>query len=120
MSADEMRISDWSSDVCSSDLFRAAMGFASEYLASMFLRAKHKERYDDRRWVSENRGLLEIDWEGDDTLGFDFRVHTSDDEWSYEVKSNVNDEFEFEFSWKEMRITAECSADITRKYRLLY
>src|SRR3546814_11025441 len=107
----DLRISDWSSDVCSSDL---------EYLASMFLRAKHKERYDDRCWVSENRGLLEIDWEGDDTLGFDFRVHTSDVEWRYEVKSNINDEFEFDFSWNEMRIAAECSSDSTRKNRILY
>ena len=99
---------------------RSAMGFASEYLASRFLAEKHKERYDDRCWVSENRGLLEVDWEGDDTLGFDFLVRTADVEWRYEVKSNLNDEFEFEFSQNEMRVAADCSSDGTRKYRILY
>ncbi len=99
---------------------RSAMGFASEYLASRFLIEKHKKRYDNRCWVSENRGLLEIDWEGDDTLGYDFRVQTADVEWRYEVKSNLDDAFEFEFSQNEMRVAAECSSDSTRKYRILY
>lgn len=99
---------------------RSAMGFASEYLASRFLQAKHKKRYDDRCWVSENRSLLEIDWEGDDTLGYDFRIHTVEVEWRYEVKSNLDDAFEFEFSQNEMHVAAECSSDGTRKYRILY
>ncbi|VWX57305.1 sacsin N-terminal ATP-binding-like domain-containing protein [Sphingorhabdus sp. 109] len=99
---------------------RSAMGFASEYLASRFLLEKHKERYDDRCWVSENRGLIEIDWEGDDALGFDFRVQTAEVEWRYEVKSNLDDAFEFEFSQNEMRVAADCSSDGTRKYRILY
>ena len=99
---------------------RSAMGFASEYLASRYLLDKHKKRYDERCWVSENRGLLEIDWEGDDTLGYDFCVRTADVEWRYEVKSNLDDAFEFEFSQNEMRVAAECSSDGTRKYRILY
>jgi anti-sigma regulatory factor (Ser/Thr protein kinase) len=99
---------------------RSAMGFASEYLASRFLLEKHKERYDDRCWVSENRGLLEVDWDGDDTLGYDFCIQTADVEWRYEVKSNLDDAFEFEFSQNEMRVAAECSSDGTRKYRILY
>lgn len=36
------------------------------------------------------------------------------------MKSNLNDEFEFEFTQNEMRVTAECSSDGTRKYRILY
>ena len=99
---------------------RSAMGLASEYLASRFLQAKHKKRYDDRCWVSENRSLLEVDWEGDDTLGYDFRIQTEAVEWRYEVKSNLDDAFEFEFSQNEMRVAAECSSDGTRKYRILY
>ncbi|WP_370285845.1 sacsin N-terminal ATP-binding-like domain-containing protein [Pseudooceanicola nanhaiensis] len=99
---------------------RSAMGFASEYLASRFLLAKHKDRYDDSCWVSENRGLLEFDWEGDDSLGYDFRIQTADVEWRYEVKSNLDDAFEFEFTQNEMRVAAECSSDGTRKYRILY
>jgi hypothetical protein len=103
-----------------SEEVRSAMGFAGEYLASRFLREKHKERYDDRSWVSENRGRLEVDWEGDDSLGYDFRVQTADVEWRYEVKSNLDEAFEFEFSQNEMRVAAECSSDGTRKYRILY
>ncbi|MFZ3583582.1 protein NO VEIN domain-containing protein [Loktanella sp. DJP18] len=89
-------------------------------LASRYLTEKHKKRYDDRSWVSENRGLLEINWEGDDTLGYDFCVQTADVEWRYEVKSNLDDAFEFEFTQNEMRVAAECSSDGTRKYRILY
>jgi hypothetical protein len=103
-----------------SDDVKSAMGFASEYLASRFLMEKHKERFNDRCWVSENRSLLEIDWDGDDTLGFDFRVQTVEVEWRYEVKANLDDAFEFEFTQNEMRIAAECAADTTRRYRILY
>lgn len=103
-----------------SEEVRSAMGFASEYLASRFLSAKHGDRYHDRCWVSENRGLLEIDWDGDDSLGYDFLVRTAEVEWRYEVKSNLDDAYEFEFSQNEMRVAAECSNDATRKYRILY
>ncbi|MFL6846315.1 MAG: sacsin N-terminal ATP-binding-like domain-containing protein [Allosphingosinicella sp.] len=102
------------------DDVKSAMGFASEYLAHRFLQHKHRDRYSDRCWVSENRSLLEIDWEGDDKLGFDFRVQTVEVDWRYEVKSNLDDAFEFEFTQNEMRIAAECAADTTRRYRILY
>lgn len=99
---------------------KSAMGFASEYLASRFLEEKHKDRYDDLCWVSQNRGRFLTDWDGDDSLGFDFRVKTSDVEWRYEVKSNLDDSFEFEFTQNEMRSAAECASDGSRKYRILY
>ncbi|MEJ1129083.1 DUF3883 domain-containing protein [Variovorax sp. CCNWLW225] len=102
------------------DDVRIAMGFASEYLASCFLREKHKDRYNDQCWVSENRAKLEIDWEGNDKLGYDFRVLTIDTEWRYEVKSNMDEAFEFEFTQNEMRSAAECASDGSRKYRILY
>lgn len=103
-----------------SEDLKSAMGFASEYLASRFLREKHKDRYNDRCWVSGNRSRLETDWEGDDSLGFDFKVQTVETEWRYEVKSNLDDAFEFEFTQNEMRSAAECAADGSRKYRILY
>jgi hypothetical protein len=102
------------------DDVKAAMGFASEYLARSFLMEKHKARFDDRSWVSENRRRLEIDWDGDDSLGFDFRVRTTEAEWRYEVKSSLEDSFEFEFTQNEMRVAAECAADTTKRYRILY
>lgn len=99
---------------------KSAMGFASEYLASCYLREKHKDRYNDRCWMSENRDRFETDWGGEDTLGFDFKVQTAEVEWRYEVKSNLDDAFEFEFTQNEMRNAAECAADGSRKYRILY
>ena len=70
--------------------------------------------------MSGNRSLLEIDWDGDDGLGFDFRVQTVEVEWRYEVKSNQDEAFEFEFTQNEMRNAAECGADTTRRYHILY
>lgn len=102
------------------DDVRTAMGFASEYLASCYLREKHKERYQSKCWVSRNRGKLEIDWDGDDDLGYDFKVLTGETEWRYEVKSSLDESFEFEFTRNEMRSAAECAADGSRKYRILY
>ncbi|MBD9561081.1 sacsin N-terminal ATP-binding-like domain-containing protein [Ensifer sp. ENS03] len=99
---------------------KSAMGFASEYLASHFLRQKHKDHYNDRCWVSENRSRFEIDWEGDDRLGFDFKVQTIEVEWRYEVKSNFDEAFEFEFTQNEMRSAAECASEGSKKYRILY
>jgi len=104
-----------------SDDVKAAMGFAGEFLAGRYLAAKHGVRFDDACWVSRNRELALRDGEfGDDGLGFDFRVRTKEVEWRYEVKASLEETFEFEFTQNEMRIAAECAADGSRRYRLLY
>lgn len=103
-----------------SDDTKIAMGLASEYLAGRFLAAKHKDRYDQSCWVSRYRGQVATDGAGDDALGFDFRVRTLEVEWRYEVKSSLEDSCEFEFTANEMRVAAECAADTTRRYRILY
>lgn len=82
---------------------------------------KHGVRFDDACWVSGNRELAVPDGAfGDDGLGFDFRVRTKEVEWRYEVKSSLDDSYEFEFTRNEMRVAAECSADASRRYRILY
>ncbi|WP_338610615.1 DUF3883 domain-containing protein [Pelagibacterium nitratireducens] len=104
-----------------SDDIKAAMGFAGEIVAARFLAAKHGVRFDDACWVSRNRELVLRDGEfGDDGLGFDFRVRTKEVEWRYEVKSSLDESFEFEFTQNEMRVAAECAADGSRRYRILY
>lgn len=104
-----------------SDDVKGAMGFAGEFLASHFLAAKHGVRFDDACWVSGNRELAVQDGAaGDDGLGFDFRVRTKEVEWRYEVKSTLDDSFEFEFTRNEMLVAAECGADASRRYRILY
>jgi len=99
---------------------KSAMGFASEFLASRFLAVKHRDRYGDSCWVSRNREHAATDGYGNDAEGFDFRIRTSDVEWRYEVKSSLEEGFEFEFTRNEFRVAAECAADGTRKYRILY
>ena len=104
-----------------SDDVKAAMGFAGEFLAGRFLAAKHGVRFDDACWVSRNRELALRDGEfGNDSLGFDFRVLTKEVEWRYEVKASLDETFEFEFTQNEMRVAAECAADGSRRYRILY
>lgn len=104
-----------------SDDVKGAMGFAGEFLARRFLASKHGVRFDDACWVSGNRELAVPDGAfGDDGLGFDFRVRTKEVEWRYEVKSSLDDSYEFEFTRNEMRVAAECSADASRRYRILY
>jgi len=99
---------------------KTAMGIASEYLASRFLAEKHKARFNDSCWVSRNRETMMTDADGEDWHGFDFRVRTVETEWRYEVKSSLDESFEFEFTQNEMRVAAECAADGPRKYRILY
>ena len=104
-----------------SDDVKGAMGFAGEFLASHFLAAKHGVRFDDACWVSGNRELAVQDGAaGDEGLGFDFRVRTKEVEWRYEVKSTLDNSFEFEFTRNEMRVAAECGSDASRRYRILY
>src|SRR3546814_2298770 len=67
-----MRISDWSSDVCSSDLFVDEAGFAEKIARGDFL--EHAEVFGRRygTGLSETRALLDaghdvildIDWQG--------------------------------------------------------
>lgn len=104
-----------------SDDVKGAMGFAGEFLAGRYLAAKHGVRFDDSCWVSGNRELAIRDGVlGEDALGFDFRVRTKEVEWRYEVKSTLDDSFEFEFTQNEMRVAAECAGDGSRRYRILY
>ena len=103
-----------------SDATKIAMGLANEYLVGRFLAAKHKERYDHSCWVSRYRSQVATDGAGDDALGFDFRVRTLEVEWRYEVKSSLEYICEFEFPANEMRVAAECAANTTRRYRILY
>lgn len=98
---------------------RAAMGLAGEILAYHFLAAKHRDRFSDQCWVSENRTSL-FPEAGDPRLGFDFRVRTSDTEWLYEVKATTGDTCEFELSDNEYRTAAAVSPDRTRRYRILF
>lgn len=98
---------------------RAAMGLAGEILAYHFLAAKHRDRFSDPCWVSENRTSL-FPEPGDPGLGFDFRVRTSETEWLYEVKATMGNTCEFELSDNEYRTAAAVSADRTRRYRILF
>ena len=97
---------------------REAMGLAGEVLAFQYLKARHRERFHDGCWVSANRGSLFPEL-GDDMLGFDFRVPTTETEWVYEVKATTGDALEFELTDNEYRVAALAAAERSRRYRIL-
>lgn len=97
---------------------RNAMGLAGELLAYQFLKARHRERFTDACWVSESRECL-FPERGDDRLGFDFRVATTETEWVYEVKATTGDATEFELTDNEYRVAALAAAERARRYRIL-
>jgi hypothetical protein len=97
---------------------RNAMGLAGELLAFHYLKARHRERFSDACWVSENRVCL-FPEAGDHTLGFDFKVATTETEWVYEVKATPGDATEFELTDNEYRVAALAAAERSRRYRIL-
>lgn len=103
-----------------SDDIKAAMGFASELLARRYLADKHKQLFTDECWVSANRSLGLLRGDGDDALGYDFEVNLVEGSWKYEVKSGLDDSFEFEWTQNEMRVAASFASDGKHRYRILY
>lgn len=97
---------------------RHAMGLAGELLAFQYLKARHRERFSDSCWVSENRASL-FPEAGDPTHGFDFRVLTTETEWVYEVKATPGEATEFELTDNEYRVAAQAAAERGRRYRIL-
>jgi len=102
------------------DAQRQAMGFASEWLAFQFLSRRHGDYVDETCWVSENRAHFFGGDEGDDRVGYDFLVKTSQADWMYEVKSTLEDSSEFELTANELRVASGASKDGRRRYRILY
>lgn len=99
---------------------RKAMGIASEWLAREYLRRRHPKEMSDACWVSSNRAAFCSGDEGDDGLGYDFRVVTARNEWLYEVKSALDAGGEFELSARELEVAGSASLERKRRYRILY
>ncbi|MEQ1403589.1 hypothetical protein ABK249_01470 [Neorhizobium sp. Rsf11] len=99
---------------------RKAMGIASEWLAREYLRRRHPREMTDECWVSSNRAAFCTGGEGNDSLGFDFRVETARHEYLYEVKSALDQGGEFELSARELEIAGSASLERKRRYRILY
>lgn len=101
------------------ETIRGAIGLAGELLAFRFLEAKHPKNFNDSCWVSENRRSL-FPENGDLTLGYDFRVATTDRDWLYEVKATPGELCEFELTDNEYRQAVSASPDRSRRYRILF
>lgn len=99
---------------------RRAMGLASELLAREYLRRRFPAEMSDQCWVSSNRFAYCPDWNGDDALGYDFRVATARNEWLFEVKSALDAGGEFEFTANELRVAGSAALERKRRYRILY
>jgi hypothetical protein len=74
----------------------------------------------DECWRSSNRATFCLGDEGDDSLGYDFRVETPRNEWLYEVKSALDEGGEFELSARELEVSGSASLERKRRYRILY
>lgn len=98
---------------------RGAIGLAGELLAYRYLEAKHHRNFSDACWVSENRRSL-FPEDGDLTLGYDFKVATSERDWLYEVKATPGELCEFELTDNEYRQAVAASPDRSRRYRILF
>jgi hypothetical protein len=99
---------------------KRAMGIASEWLAREYLRRRHPKEMSDDCWVSSNRAEFCTGDEGNDNLGYDFRVVTERNEWLYEVKSALDAGGEFEFTARELEVAGSASLERKRRYRILY
>jgi len=102
------------------DAVRQAMGIASEWLAREYLRRRHPREMTDECWVSSNRAAFCTGSEGDDSLGYDFRVETARHEYLYEVKSALDEGGEFELTARELEIAGSASLERKRRFRILY
>lgn len=96
------------------------MGVASEWLAREYLRRRHPKEMTDDCWVSSNRASFCTGSEGDDSLGYDFRIETARHEYLYEVKSALDEGGEFELSARELEIAGSASLERKRRFRILY
>ena len=110
----------WRGGKSTSDAYRRAMGLFGEWLAYQYLQKRHPALADETCWKSSNRTHFFGGSEGDDALGYDFRIETATVEWLYEVKSTVDDSCEFEFTANEMTTATGASGDRKRRYRILY
>ncbi|UMM07972.1 DUF3883 domain-containing protein [Gluconobacter frateurii] len=99
---------------------REAMGLASELLVREYLRLRFPNEMSDDCWVSSNREAYCPDKEGDDRLGYDFRVVSARHEWLFEVKSALDHGGEFEFTANELAVAGSAALDRKRRYRILY
>lgn len=102
------------------EAIRRAMGIASEWLAREYLRRRHPAEMSDDCWKSSNRAAFCSGNEGNDSLGYDFRVETARNEWLYEVKSALDEGGEFELSARELEVAGSASLERKRRYRILY
>ncbi|MFG1319233.1 hypothetical protein [Xanthobacter autotrophicus] len=96
------------------------MSIASEWLARKYIRRRHPKEMSDDCWMSSNRASFCMGGEGDDSLGFDFRVETARHEYLYEVKSALDEGGEFELSARELEIAGSASLERKRRFRILY
>ena len=93
------------------------MGIASEWLAREYSKRRHPKEMTDGCWRSSNRAAFCAGDEGNDGLGYDFRIVTARNEWLYEVKSALDEGGEFELTARELEVAGSASLERKRRYR---
>lgn len=88
------------------------IGRLGELSVYHWLKARLPNQDIDRAWVSGNAGLF-VGREGNDSLGYDFRVRYNNQTWFIEVKASTEDPCQFEMGETEVRF----ARDVARSRR---
>jgi hypothetical protein len=84
-----------------------------------WLKQQFPRKNIDAAWVSGNRSRL-LPGDGDDSLGYDFKLRYDDRWWYLEVKAHMGDPREFDLGETEVRKARDCARRKTEEYRILY
>ena len=95
------------------------IGFIGEYVVYHWLKRQLPQQDIDSSWMSCYRSRI-LPGEGDDTLGYDFKVRYKRHVVYLEVKSSLSDPQEFELSDTEVRLARDCATAKATEYRIVY
>jgi hypothetical protein len=95
------------------------IGFIGECAVYNWLKRRFPEKDIDAGWVSGMRSRV-LPGEGDDGLGYDFKLSFRRKDWHIEVKAHVGDPCEIELGETEVATASECAGRKNREYLIAY
>lgn len=95
------------------------IGFLGECEVFHWLVKRFPKKDIEKSWVSTNRQRLFCE-EGNDSLGYDFRLDYKRQRWFLEVKSSLQDPMEFAMGETEVEKAKTCATKAGDEYRIIY
>ena len=102
-----------------SEAERTSVGLVGELIAHAWLERRHGTNFNDDCWVSAYRRAHDLP-EGNDKLGYDFRVEAGGRTILYEVKATTGDEPQFELGESEVRAASDSWATPGTEYVIVF